>query len=147
MNRNYLPIIEKWIRKFIDTMNVDVLDGYAQPGEDFGEVPKGIKIIFDGYGYNENTDQEDDNNMISFAVFVHKNSLNEYFPKHEVNFNMIVHRPSEECYISVWYNVKDNYVEVLPFEDMERTQLDHSVLIDLIYKIDNRNPYIALSYG
>ena len=79
---------------------------------------------------------------IPFPLF-HQNSLNEYFPKHEVNFNMIVHRPSEECYISVWYIVKDNYVEVLPFEDMERTQLDHSVLIDLIFKIDNRNPYIA----
>ena len=40
MKNNYLPIIEKWVRKFIDTMNVDVLEGYARPGEDFGEVPR-----------------------------------------------------------------------------------------------------------
>ena len=139
MEKNYLPIIEKWIRQFINTMNNDVIDGYARPGEDFGDVPKGIKIIFDGYGYNENTDQDDDNNMISFAVFIHKNSLTENFPEHESNFNMILHRPLEECHISVWYNVKDNYIEVLPFEDMERTELDNNFVIDTVFKIDKRD--------
>ena len=142
MERNYLPIIEKWIRTFINTMNSDVKDGYAKPGEDFGEIPKGIKIIFDGYGYNEETNQDDDVNMLSFAVFIHKNSLVEYFPPHESNFNMIIHRPSEECYINVWYTVKDDYINVLPFEDMNNTELDHKFLIDLIFKIEERNPYI-----
>ena len=80
--------------------------------------------------------------MISFAIFVHKNSLTENFPEHESNFNMILHRPSEECYISAWYNVKKNYIEVLPFEDMERTELDPDFVIDLIFKIDSRKPYI-----
>ena len=143
MDKNYLPIIEKWIRTFINTMNSDVKDGYAKPGEDFGEIPKGIKIIFDGYGYNEETDQDDDVNMLSFAVFIHKNSLAEYFPPHESNFNMIIHRPSEECYINVWYTVKDDYVNVLPFEDMNNTELDHKFLIDLIFEIEERNPYIS----
>ena len=143
MDLNYLPIIEKWVRTFINTMNTDVKDGYAKPGEDFGEIPKGIKIIFDGYGYNEQTDQNDDINMLSFAVFVHKNSLTEYFPPHESNFNMIIHRPNEECYINVWYTVKDDYVNVLPFEDMNNTELDHNFLINLIFKIDQRTPYIT----
>ena len=143
MDLNYLPIIEKWVRTFINTMNTDVKDGYAKPGEDFGEIPKGIKIIFDGYGYNEQTDQDDDLNMLSFAVFVHKNSLTEYFPPHESNFNMIIHRPNEECYINVWYTVKDDYVNVLPFEDMNNTELDHNFLINLIFKIDQRTPYIT----
>ena len=143
MDLNYLPIIEKWVRTFINTMNTDVKDGYAKPGEDFGEIPKGIKIIFDGYGYNEQTDQDDDLNMLSFAVFVHKNSLTEYFPPHESNFNMIIHRPNEECYINVWYTVNDDYVNVLPFEDMDNTELDHNFLIDLIFKIDQRTPYIS----
>ena len=143
MDLNYLPIIEKWVRTFINTMNSDVKDGYAKPGEDFGETPKGIKIIFDGYGYNEQTDQDDDLNMLSFAVFVHKNSLTEYFPPHESNFNMIIHRPNEECYINVWYTVKDDYVNVLPFEDMNNTELDHNFLIDLIFKIYQRTPYIS----
>ena len=143
MDLNYLPIIEKWVRNFINTMNTDVKDGYAKPGEDFGEIPKGIKIIFDGYGYNEQTDQDDDLNMLSFAVFVHKNSLTEYFPPHESNFNMIIHRPNEECYINVWYTVNDDYINVLPFEDMDNTELDHNFLIDLIFKIDQRTPYIS----
>ena len=142
MGQDYLPIIEKWVRAFINTMNSDVKEGFAKPGEDFGDVPKGIKIIFDGYGYNEQTDQDDDLNMLSFAVFVHKNSLAEYFPPHESNFNMIIHRPSEECYINVWYTVKDDYINVLPFEDMNNTELDHKFLIDLIFKIEERNPYI-----
>ena len=142
MDKNYLPIIEKWTRSFINTMNSDVKDGYAKSGEDFGETPKGIKIIFDGYGYNEETDQDDDVNMLSFAVFIHKNSLTEYFPPHESNFNMIIHRPSEECYINVWYTVKDDYVNVLPFEDMNNTELDHKFLIDLIFKIEERPTYI-----
>ena len=143
MDQNYLPIIENWVRAFIKTMNTDVKDGYARSGEDFGDVPKGIKIIFDGYGYNEETDQDDDINMLSFAVFIHKNSLTEDFPPHESNFNMIIHRPNEECYINVWYTVNDDYINVLPFEDMDNTELDHNFLIDLIFKIDQRTPYIS----
>lgn len=79
MKRSYLPIIEKWVKNFINSMNSDVKDGFAQPGEDFGNIPKGIKIIFDGYGYNERTDNQDDTNRMSFAVFIHKNSLVDYF--------------------------------------------------------------------
>ena len=142
MGQDYLPVIEKWVRAFINTMNSDVKEGFAKPGEDFGDVPKGIKIIFDGYGYNEDTDQDDDFNMLSFAVFIHKNSLTEYFPQHDTNFNMIVHRPSEECCINVWFTVKEDYVNVLPFEDMQNTELDHDFVIDVIFKIDGREEYI-----
>ena len=45
MGQDYLPVIEKWVRAFINTMNSDVKEGFAKPGEDFGDVPKGIKII------------------------------------------------------------------------------------------------------
>ena len=142
MDQNYFPIIEKWVRNFINTMNLDIKQGFAKSGEDSGDVPRGVKIIFDGYGYNEQTDQEDDLNMLSFAIFIHKNSLTENFPPHESNFNMIIHRPDEECCINVWYTVKDDYVNVLPFEDTDSTELDHTFLIDLIFKIDARIPYI-----
>ena len=56
---------------------------------------------------------------------------------------MIIHRPNEECYINVWYTVKDDYVNVLPFEDMNNTELDHNFLINLIFKIDQRTTYIT----
>ena len=80
MSGDYLKVVEKWVQRFINTMNDDIKAGHAKPGEDFGEIPKGIKIMFDGYGYNHQTDNEDDINLISFAVFIHKTSLTSYFP-------------------------------------------------------------------
>lgn len=143
MSGDYLKVVEKWVQRFINTMNDDIKAGHAKPGEDFGEIPKGIKIIFDGYGYNHQTDNEDDINLISFAVFIHKTSLTDYFPPHESNFNLILHRPDEECCIYVWYNVAEKSIEVLPLEHSDSTQLSHSEVGDIIFKIDNRNPYIA----
>ena len=143
MDRDYLPIVEQWIRNFIDTMDSSIKEGRASPGEDFGDIPKGIKIIFDGYGYNEKNDNEDDINFISFAVFIHKTSFSEYFPPHESNFNLILHRPEEECCIHVWYNVKENVIDVLPFEDSDPTQLNNDLIIDIIFKVNARDPYIA----
>ena len=143
MNRDYLPIVKQWVINFIDTMDSSIKEGRARPGEDFGDIPKGIKIIFDGYGYNEKTDNEDDINMISFAVFIHKTSFSEYFPTHESNFNLILHRPEEECCIHVWYNVKENVIDVLPFEDSDSTQLNNDLIIDTIFKVNARDPYIA----
>lgn len=142
MKRSYLPIIEKWVKNFINSMNSDVKDGFAQPGEDFGNIPKGIKIIFDGYGYNERTDNQDDTNRMSFAVFIHKKSLVDYFPPHEVSFNMVLHRPKEECCIYVWYNLKENLIEVLPFEETNSTELSYETVVDIIFGINNRKVYI-----
>ena len=68
MDLNYQEIIEEWVRNFIKSMNSDILDGYAHKGENIGHVPKGIKIIFDGYGYNEDTDEQDDINMLSLSL-------------------------------------------------------------------------------
>ena len=45
---------------------------------------------------------------------------------------MIVHRPSEECYINVWFTVKEDYVNVLPFEDMENTELNHGDMDEIM---------------
>ena len=143
MDRNYQAIIEEWVRNFIKSMNSDVLDGYANQGEDVGDVPKGIKIIFDGYGYNEDTDEQDNINMLSFAVFIHNTSVDSHFPKHESAFNSIIHRPKEECCIYVWYNVDEDYIEVLPFEESGSTELSNDNVIDIIFKIKARNPYIS----
>ena len=143
MNFNYQEIIEDWVRHFIKSMKSDVLDGHGHKGEDFGNVPKGIKIIFDGYGYNEVSDEQDDINMLSFAVFIHNTSVNNHFPKHESAFNSIIHRPKEECCIYAWYNVKEDFIEVLPFEDTNSTELSYDNVIDIIFKIKARNPYVS----
>ena len=38
MDRDYLPIVEQWIRNFIDTMDSSIKEGRARTGEDFGDM-------------------------------------------------------------------------------------------------------------
>ena len=64
----YEEIVEIWLRDFIDSMDQDGL----RPGNRSGDAPPGVKIIFDGFGYNEETNTEDDENTLTFAVFVHR---------------------------------------------------------------------------
>ena len=114
--RPYEVVVEEWIREFYSSMD----SGFLSPGNDSGLAPLGVKIIFDGYGYNEETNTEDDLNSISFAVFVHKDSLNgREFPEHEQTFIALIHRPGDEVCIHCWYTVSDDRVDVIPFEDGE----------------------------
>ena len=138
-NRDYSEVIEKWVRDFIWTMNEDVFDGDGRPGDDSGDAPKGVKIIFDGYGYNEETDVEDDVNHLSFAVFMHKTSLTEDFPEHEQTPWALIHRPKEEVCIWAWYDVNEDQMTIIPFEDNNSTELDHSFINNCIFEIQERD--------
>jgi hypothetical protein len=128
----YEDIVEGWVRDFVFSMD----EGTLQPGNRSGDEPPGVKIIFDGYGYNEDTDEQDDDNMLSFAVFVHKDSLRGEFPEHDETIWALIHRPKEEVCIWVWYDLDQDSVEVIPFEDGD-TQLDHDYVKELINKIYN----------
>jgi len=131
-NRDYSEIVEEWIREFIITMD----DGLLEAGDDSGYTPFGVKIIFDGYGYDEENDLENnDTNTMSFAVFVHKNSLTEEFPPHELTPWALIHRPKEEVCIWAWYDVNADVIEVIPFEDNNSTELDPKFVSNLIYEI------------
>ena len=135
-NRDYSEVIEHWVREFICTMD----EGRLHPGDDSGDAPFGVKIIFDGYGYDEETNEENaDENMMSFAVFVHKDSLLEEFPEHEFAPWALIHRPKEEVCIWVWYDENTDDVEVIPFEDNNSTELDHNFIADLIFAIQKRD--------
>lgn len=130
--RPYEEVVEDWVREYISTMD----DGILRPGDQSGAEPLGVKIIFDGYGYNEVTDNEDDENLMSFAVFVHKDSLNgEEFPEHEQTPWALIHRPKEEVCIWVWYTVDTDEIEVVPFEDGS-TEMDHEEIYRIIDKLD-----------
>jgi len=87
-------------------------------GENISPFPE-IKLTFEGFGDLE-TENEDgeyiyeeggNQDMRSFAVFIHKNSHKEgfEFPEHEVAAftfgRMIMHRPKEELHIYAWYDV------------------------------------------
>ena len=133
--RPYEEVIEDWIREYIYTMD----DGILRPGDQSGDEPLGVKIIFDGYG---DLDTEDEyieggnHSLMSFAVFVHKNSLNgEEFPEHEQTPWALVHRPKEEVCIWVWYDAETDEVEVVPFEDGS-TEMDHEEIYRIIDKLD-----------
>jgi hypothetical protein len=134
--RDYSEVVEGWVREFISTMD----DGDLEAGDDSGDAPFGVKIIFDGYGYDEETDQENgDKSMLSFAVFVHKNSLTEEFPEHELTPWALIHRPKEEVCIWVWYDEKTDDIDIIPFEDNSSTELDHDFVTDLIFQIEKRD--------
>lgn len=135
--RDYSEIVEGWVRDFIDTMDHED-DLY--PGNESGDTPFGVKIIFDGFGYNEETDEENaDRNTQSFAIFIHKNSLTEEFPPHELTPWALIHRPKEEVCIYCWYDVNADLVDIIPFEDNNSTELDPKFVTQLIFKIQERD--------
>jgi hypothetical protein len=135
-DRDYTEIVEGWVREFICTMD----DGHLEPGDESGDAPFGVKIIFDGYGYDEETNEENANeNMIGLAVFIHKDSLTEEFPPHELTPWALIHRPKEEVCIWAWYDVENDEVDIIPFEDNNSTELDHDFVTNLIFEIEKRD--------
>ena len=143
-DRDYSEIVEEWVREFICTMDEDD-DLY--PGNDSGDAPAGVKIIFDGFGDLEDEDENGEyryteggqRNMKSFAVFVHKDSLTEEFPPHELTPWALIHRPKEEVCIYVWYDEENDDVDVIPFEDNHSTELDAGFVTELIFAIHKRD--------
>lgn len=128
--RDYSETIEGWVRDFISTMDEEDLE----PGNRSGDEPPGVKIIFDGYG--ENDDGEPNFDIMSFAVFVHKDSLKTgEFPEHDFTPWALIHRPKEECCIYVWYDVVSDSVEVIPFEDNNSTNMDPEEVKEIIFGI------------
>jgi hypothetical protein len=142
--REYSEIVEEWVREFICTMDEDD-DLY--PGNNSGDTPAGVKIIFDGFGDLEVDNGVDEyqyteggnRNMKSFAVFIHKDSLTEEFPPHELTPWALIHRPKEEVCIYVWYDEENDDVDVIPFEDNNSTELDPEFVTELIFAIHQRD--------
>lgn len=123
---------EELLQHHLDAMYHDSDEG-SDIGEDVSSIRE-VKIIFDGYGDLE-TGQGDDyqyieggnKNMESFAVFIHKDALNEdfVFPEHDTAWNMIIHRPKEEVCVYVWHDVEKNEWEILDLEErLEDTELN-----------------------
>lgn len=134
----YEEIVESWIRNYMETMD----DGILSPGDRTGSEPLGIKIIFDGYGDLDIPEQEyveaGNHSMLSFAVFVHRDSLTQEFPEHEFTAWALLHRPREEVCIWAWYDKEQDSFDIVPFED-GGTEIDHEYLYKLIYNIWKRD--------
>jgi hypothetical protein len=143
-DRDYSEVVEGWVRSFISTMD----DGDdLEPGNRSGDEPFGVKIIFDGYGMlewddedgNYQCDEQGNKDMMSFAVFVHKDSLTEEFVDHDFTPWCLIHRPKEEVCIYCWYDANEDTMDIIPFEDNNSTELDHKFVYDLIFKIAERD--------
>lgn len=127
--RPYEEIVESWVREFYATMDED-----PEVGDNSGDTPNGVKIIYDGCA--EDDDGYPDRNSLSFAVFVHKDSLTKEFPEHNLTPWCLIHRPKEEVCIYVWYDCFEDKIEVIPFEESygsDSTELDY----DFVYKLIN----------
>lgn len=90
-------------------------------GEDISDQPE-VKIIFDGYGdldNEENYIEGGNENMESYAIFIHKDALKEgfVFPEHDVSPWCLIHRPKEEVCIYAWFDVESDEWEFLSLED------------------------------
>ncbi len=127
--KTYLDIIESWVWLFIDTME----KGYIRSGNASGITPKGVKIIFDGYG--EKKDGSENINILIFAIFVHKDSLKKNFPPHETNSLAIIHRSKEEVCFPAFYDLDTDSITV---NEPENIKLDEKFFSKLIFDIDKR---------
>ena len=117
-------------------------------GRDISDMPE-VKIIFDGHGDLETEDENGEykfvehgnTNMESYAIFIHKDALQEefMFPEHELTPWALIHRPKEEVCIWVWYDAETDEVDVIPYEDNSSTELDPEFVTKLIFDIEKRD--------
>jgi hypothetical protein len=129
---------EELLQYHLDAMYHD-----SDEGSDIGENVSSIeemKIIFDGYGYNEETNDEDNKNMESFAIFIHKGAAEEgfVFPEHDMTPWALIHRPSEEVCIWAWHDVANDSWDILPLEDrledVDMTEEEVMNILEVLHK-------------
>jgi hypothetical protein len=109
-------------------------------GENISDVSE-VKIIFDGYGYNEETDEQDDTNLESYAIFIHKDALTEdfEFPEHDMTPWALIHRPKEEICIFAWYDVANDTWEMQSLEEIvENTSMKEDDVMRILLGLEER---------
>jgi len=115
------------IKKMLECMYRDPDD--LMIGENISDIPQ-VKIIFDGYGYDEENDEEGgDKNTESYAVFIHRDAASDLqweFPEHEMTPWALIHRPAEEICVYVWYNVEEDSWFIPSLEEVNCVDAGHS---------------------
>lgn len=111
-------------------------------GENVSPIPE-LKIIFDGFGYNEESGEDDDENEMSYALFIHRDAKNEdfIFPDHELTPLGILHRPNEERCFSLWYHAIEDLWETTSCPaDEDNSDLTENEVMEIL-EILNRRYY------
>lgn len=137
---------EGLVKQHLDVMWRDEVE--LEIGEDISGCPE-IKIIFDGHGDLEDEDENGDyrytergdKNFESYAIFIHKDSAKEgfVFPEHELSPWCLIHRPAEEVCLYAWYNVEEDYWDILPLEDrVSDTEMDEEDVMKILEVLNKR---------
>jgi hypothetical protein len=110
-------------------------------GRDISDLPE-VKIIFDGYGDAEYHDtngeyvyEENGNrNMESYAIFIHKDALQEefVFPEHELTPWALIHRPKEEVCIYAWYDVENDDWSINGLEETSDHDMTNEEVMNIL---------------
>lgn len=114
-------------------------------GENISDIP-GVKVMFDGYGDLEVTDENGDyveteeggnRNMESYCVFIHRNSGDAEFefPPHDLTPWCLIHRPGEEVCIYAWYDVELDEWTINTLDETMETELTDEEVIEVLRKI------------
>ena len=130
---------DKVLLEMLKAMHRDPDD--LEIGRDISDLPE-VKIIFDGYGDLEETDENGDyiatkeggnTNIESYAIFIHKNALQEDFTflEHEMTPWALIHRPKEEVCIYAWYDVEADDWSINGLEETS----DHDMTNDEVMEI------------
>jgi hypothetical protein len=113
-------------------------------GVNISDIPE-VKVIFDGYGDLETEDGEyiegGNTDMESYAIFIHKDSLTEdfEFPEHDFTPWALIHRPKEEVCLYAWYDVKEDYWEILPLEDrVYDTAMKEDDVMEILFALEEK---------
>ena len=137
----YISVVEALLRSsWRDQSNLEI-------GEDISDIPS-VKIIFDGYGYNEETDEQDNKDLECYAVFIHNDSdkPNFVFPPHDLTPWALIHRPNEEVCIYAWYDVKNDEFSINGLDETnEHSMSDERVMeiLNVLYEAWFNYPDVA----
>ena len=116
-------------------------------GDDISDQPE-IKIIFDGHGDLEDTDENGEyrytergnKNMESYAIFIHKDSGKEgfVFPEHELTPWALIHRPKEEVCIYAWYDVENDDWSINSLDETSEHEMTDEEVMKILETLDKR---------
>ena len=125
-------IVSSDIYEFGEMIESLLRDSWRNPenliiGEDISDYPE-IKVMFNSFGFDEDTQENNYKKVEEYCVFVHKNSGTKgfIFPEHETSPFGIIHRPDEEACIYAWYLVDEEEweIEELNLDETDFTEDD-----------------------
>ncbi len=100
--------------------------------ENISGVPE-IKIMFNAYGDDDESGENQDKNIETYFMFVHKNALDNgfEFPRHDLFRGSII-RGSDEIYIPAVYNVDEDYWDINFLEFDDNSAIDEEKLNEIL---------------